>query len=143
MTRPALGQSATAAVQQAIASAGGPYGKAQQGGQEWYTAIASGGAAAALNLNLGNVFSVTLDNVTCAISITNVPTIANRIASIVVLLTQDAVGGRLVTWPAGTKWPGAAAPTLTIAPNALDIVSLFTRDNGATWIGNPGLIDVR
>jgi hypothetical protein len=48
-------------------------------------------------------------------------------------LVQDATGGRTVTWPATVKWAGAAAPVLTAAANAVDVVSLYW--NGATYYG--------
>lgn len=39
-------------------------------------------------------------------------------------LVQDATGGRTVTWPSSAKWSGGA-PTLSIAPAAIDIVSCY------------------
>ena len=40
------------------------------------------------------------------------------------ILKQDATGSRTATWPAGVKWPGGTAPTLSTAANSIDIVSL-------------------
>jgi hypothetical protein len=39
-----------------------------------------------------------------------------------------------VTWPSGTKWPGAFEPPATTSANAVDIWSLMTYDGGTTWI---------
>jgi hypothetical protein len=52
-------------------------------------------------------------------------------------LVQDATGSRLVTWPASVKWVGAAAPTLTTAPSATDIVTLYY--DGTNYYGTAGL----
>lgn len=49
------------------------------------------------------------------------------------LLKQDATGGRTVTWPASVKWPGSTAPTITSTANKLDKY-VFTAD-GTNWYG--------
>lgn len=38
------------------------------------------------------------------------------------LITQDATGSRLVTWPANVKWAGGTAPTLSTAAAKKDLV---------------------
>lgn len=40
-------------------------------------------------------------------------------------LTQDATGGRTVTWPGTVKWPGGTAPTLSTGANAVDIIRFY------------------
>jgi|LakMenEpi03Aug12_release.lakeMendotaPanAssembly.Ray.scaffolds.fasta_scaffold462251_2 hypothetical protein len=47
------------------------------------------------------------------------------VGNFILKLIQDGTGGRFVTWPTGTRWPGAVAPTLTTTPNAVDIVSIY------------------
>lgn len=49
------------------------------------------------------------------------------------ILTQDATGGRTVTWPSNVKWAGGVAPTLSTAANAVDIVTLYY--NGTNYYG--------
>lgn len=49
------------------------------------------------------------------------------------LLKQDATGGRTVTWPASVKWPSSTAPTITSTANKLDKY-VFTAD-GTNWYG--------
>jgi len=52
--------------------------------------------------------------------------------SLIVKLVQDATGGRLVTWTAGTDtiaWLNGIAPTLTATPSKADIIG-FIYDNG-------------
>ena len=38
-----------------------------------------------------------------------------------VILKQDATGGRMVTWPVSSAWPGGVKPVLTSTANAIDI----------------------
>jgi hypothetical protein len=48
-------------------------------------------------------------------------------------LIQDATGSRIVTWPATVKWVGAAAPTLSTAAAAVDVVTFYW--NGTNYFG--------
>jgi len=43
--------------------------------------------------------------------------------SAILLVKQDATGGRTLTWNAVFKWPGGVAPTLSAAANATDVFS--------------------
>lgn len=47
------------------------------------------------------------------------------------LLTQDATGSRTVTWPAGIKWAGGSAPTLTTTANKGDLVTIHRLASGS------------
>lgn len=49
--------------------------------------------------------------------------------------TQDATGGRTITWPASVKWPAGVPPTLTSTASKMDILAFVTRDGGTTWRG--------
>ncbi|WP_352402992.1 carbohydrate-binding protein [Pyramidobacter sp.] len=51
------------------------------------------------------------------------------------VLTLELINGgsATVTWPASVKWGDGAAPVLTAAGK--DVITLMTRDNGATWYG--------
>jgi hypothetical protein len=72
-----------------------------------------------LNWNNGNKQKITLGhNVT--FTFTN-PT--NGVGSFTLILQQDSVGSRTVTWPASVKWPGGTAPTLSTASNKVDVVT--------------------
>lgn len=130
----------TALINRLPSSAGGTGGgfvTVVGGGRETFSTIAAAGAATALNLSDGNFFDVFLDQPVCAISLTNAT--PGKVCYITIQFHQDVVGGRTVTWPVGTLWPGGLAPTLTVNPNGLDAVGLYTIDGGTTWIGNPGL----
>lgn len=52
------------------------------------------------------------------------------------LLTQDATGSRLVTWPSTVRWAGGTAPTLTAAPAKTDVITFLS--DGAYWLGFVG-----
>lgn len=96
------------------------------------SAAVSSSGTATLDLSTGRLFAVTLAaNTTIAFS--NVPT--SGVTSCTLELIQDATGGRTVTWPASVTWAGGTAPTISSAANALDVVTLYTRDGGTTWRG--------
>ena len=44
----------------------------------------------------------------------------------ILIIKQDAVGGRLMSWSPQYKFPSGITPVLSTAPNAEDIVSLFS-----------------
>jgi len=120
----------------ASGGAGGAFVTVNYGGQEEFDVIASSGAAATLDMSVGNGFDIVLtDN--CTFTITG--PVVGKLCSILIVLRQDAVGGRTVAWPASVLWPGSTPPVLTAAANGVDIVSMFTNDGGVSWFGNPGL----
>ena len=71
-----------------------------------------------------NVITAT-DNLTLAIT----GAVTGK-AYLVVLELVNA-GAHTVTWPSGTKWPGAAAPALSSA--GTDLIFFLSRDGGTTW----------
>jgi hypothetical protein len=52
--------------------------------------------------------------------------------SFIMLLKQDATGGRIVTWST-VKWAGGTAPTITATASRQDIFSFFA--DGTNWYG--------
>jgi hypothetical protein len=64
-------------------------------------------------------------------------TAPNGPGNFVLRLIQDGTGGRTVTWPAAVKWVGSAAPVLTAAAAAVDIVSIYY--NGTNYYASYGL----
>ncbi len=48
----------------------------------------------------------------------------------VVMITQDATGSRLITWPATIKWAGGAAPTLSTAAGKTDVFEFIFCNDG-------------
>jgi hypothetical protein len=85
-----------------------------------------------LDCGAANFWDLTLTgNIT--IAPTNIPP-ATRMWAGTIAAKQDATGGRTITWPTGSKYPGGVAPPATTTANALDIWSLMTYDGGTSWI---------
>jgi len=96
--------------------------------------VANTAATGSYSLDCGaaNFWDLTLTgNIT--IAPTNVPP-ATRMWAGTIAAKQDATGGRTITWPTGSKYPGGVAPPATTTANALDIWSLMTYDAGTSWI---------
>ena len=68
-------------------------------------------AGKVVNITMGGNFAITGHDLTTGQS-TNL------------IITQDTTGGRVLTWPAGTKFAGANAD-LSADPDAVDIVGVF------------------
>jgi hypothetical protein len=86
-----------------------------------------------LNLENGNVFTVSLNAAITTFSVTNPPA-SGRAGSFTLILTADGTA-RAVTWGDAVKWPGGVAPTLTSANNKVDVLTFITTDAGTTWRG--------
>ena len=95
-----------------------------KGVQETYSAV----AASNIDVTAGGVFAKTISGAT-TFTVSNVPA-AGAVASFILELTNP---GTNVTFWAGVKWPGGAAPTLTAA--GVDVLGFYTRDGGTTWRG--------
>lgn len=52
---------------------------------------------------------------------------------IIIETVQDATGSRLVTWPASFSWAGGAAPTLSVAAGAVDVVTGTYNATAGKW----------
>lgn len=105
------------------------------GGGETYFDAGNTGAAITLNLANGNVQKITL-TANCTITLTSPASGVMR--SLTLLVFQDAVGLRTITWPASVKWGTAGAPILTLTASRMDMISLFTVDGGTNWYGALG-----
>lgn len=70
------------------------------------------------------------------------PTTAGVTRSFTLTLVQGGAGSNVVTWPSNVKWSGAASPTLSTSPSAVDIVTFMSIDQ-ATWYGFLNGVDVR
>jgi hypothetical protein len=101
---------------------------------ETVTALSISAGAVTINLALGNMFTLTLNQNITSISITNPPS-AGKGQGFVIEVKQDATGGRTVAgWPAAVTWVGGTyAPTSTA--NAVDEVSFRTYDQGTKYRG--------
>jgi hypothetical protein len=60
----------------------------------------------------------------------------NFIRRTVLALAQPSTGAAgTVTWPAGTKWPGGTAPTLSSTNNFVDIIDFLYLPDTGFWYG--------
>lgn len=89
---------------------------------------ANTGTAYTISLTSGTVQILTLTG-NCTFTF---PT-ATAGQSFLLVLKQDATGGRTVTWAASVKWPGGTAPTITSTASKYDLYG-FTAD-GTNWFG--------
>lgn len=55
----------------------------------------------------------------------------------ILILKQDATGGRAATWGTAYKWPGGGAPALTGAASAVDVIT-FVAESDTIIYGAPG-----
>ncbi len=97
---------------------------------EKMTAPASSGTID-LDLELGNVFDVTLDQNT-TFTFSN-PPISGRAGSFTLYMRQDDTGGWLNTFPPSVQWEGGSKPTFSLTANQYDVVSFLTIDGGTIW----------
>ena len=81
----------------------------------------SDGATITPDFAAGQNFSVTLAGNRTLANPTNI--VAGQCGSVVI--TQDGTGSRTVTWNAIFKWSAGAAPVLSTAGGAIDIVSFI------------------
>lgn len=94
-------------------------------------ATANTGTAYTIDLANGSVQNLTLTG-SCVFTF---PT-ATAGRSFLLILRQDATGGRTATWPTVTnivRWPSGTAPTLTSTASQVDVFA-FTAD-GTRWFG--------
>ena len=99
---------------------------------ETVNALGNVTGAVTIDYSLGSVVTATATgNVTW--TITNPPA-SGKAGSLTLILTSG--GAYTQTWMSGVKWSGNIAPTLTtILASPVDVLSFFTIDGGATWIG--------
>jgi len=110
------------------------------GGKETSASSTASTASTSITLANGNVQMLTL----AADTTVSLAGATNGVAcSLSLYIKQDATGNRALTWPASIKWPGGAAPTLSVAANKVDLVVLETLDGGTTWYGSLAGADFR
>lgn len=132
-----LGASDQAAGRSALGLTGASASDVQAGADsiKQVTAAALAGSAAFQALTFGsptNWNMATGYNAQVTLAGNTTLAVSNPIAglSYTLVLTQDATGGRTVSWPASFAWGAAGAPTLSGAGKT-DVVSLMCLDAGA------------
>lgn len=105
---------------------------ATRGGYEKATVATSSSGTTAIDLNLGNIFHVTISaNTTFAFQN---PAPTGYASSFSLYVRQDGTGNRTVNWPSSVKWAGGKPPAST-GVNTVDLYVFETFDGGATWYG--------
>lgn len=99
------------------------------------TVVAASGASQALAFPASGsaAYDLTL-TANCTLSLTGGT--AGQQQTITVYLRQDSTAGRVVTLPAGVRWPGGVAPTPGTAAGGVDVFVFATPDARATVIGS-------
>jgi hypothetical protein len=95
---------------------------------EGVTVIGSSGTTQTLSLTNGTFQTITLTG-NCTFTM---PT-ATAGQSFVLIVSQDATGGRTATFTS-VKWPAGTTPVVTSTASAVDIFSFIA--NGTNWYGN-------
>lgn len=98
-----------------------------------------------VDFNLGTYGYVTLTQNASSLVFTgvNMNQLNNYVLQHTIEFIQDATGNRSITWPVSVKFPGGTPISLSTAANARDIVSLYSRDAGATWYAFLIAADIR
>lgn len=91
------------------------------------------GSSTALDLSLGSIQEIILTN-DCQISFPS-DIESGKAVSFYLILKQDSIGNRVVTWPLGVKWANRTVPSLSKNANEIDIFKFLTTDTGNNWYG--------
>lgn len=94
------------------------------------TALTSSAGVVDIDLGKGKYFTLALTENITSITFSNLSG-AGYGDSIILRITQDATA-RTVAWPASFRWEGAA-PAVSTASGAVDLLALSTLDNGTKW----------
>lgn len=84
-----------------------------------------------LDLSTSNFFNLTLSSNT-TFTFSNAP--AGKAFYFTITTTQDATGGRTITWPATSKYAGSTVPPQTTTANAVDVWNVLTYNGGTSYI---------
>jgi len=95
---------------------------------------ANTGAAFSIDLSAGNMFNLILNAPSVDMAFINAGP-SGTMCSFTVILQQDSVGSRKISWPNTVLWDGGVTPALTTTPGRLDIFSFMTPDGGRKWFG--------
>lgn len=89
-----------------------------QGSIQAFTSVnGTSGGTTTLDLSASNVHYITMPSGNTTIALSNV----SVGQPFVIGITQDAVGGRTVTWFSTIRWPNNVVPTLTTTANKRDV----------------------
>jgi hypothetical protein len=90
----------------------------------------SANTSTAITVDLANGTVQNLTLTAASVTITMPTAVAGK--SFIIILSQDAIGSRSVTWST-VSWPSATPPSVTQTASRKDIFSFFS--NGTSWFG--------
>ena len=96
--------------------------------------VAATGATETVDVSVARTYDLTL-TANCTLTLSGAVTAEAWYLTLI--LRQDGVGSRTVTWPGPVVWPGGVTPTLSTAADSVDVFTLFTLDGGTVWFGFP------
>ena len=101
-----------------------------------YNSTANGSVI--IDFNNANIHELTLTGNITSLIIDNPPTSAN-VGNITIIIKQDAIGGRTISWPSSFKWSGGEEPSLTTDAHSIDTVNIYTTDGGSNYYATSAL----
>jgi hypothetical protein len=99
-------------------------------------------ASTTITVTSGTVVYLSQATNITTLTISSAPTSGTSVALTIIRLHDATTNTYTITWPASVKWSAATAPTLTQTANAVDIITMFTRDGGTTWFAT-AITDMR
>jgi hypothetical protein len=96
-----------------------------------YSANTISSGVLTLDLSVGPVYNITLDQNINSFVFTNY-NIEGKISTIILSITYNGTGYSIV-WPTSFRWPNNVVPSLTTTNLKKDIFTAFTSDGGITW----------
>lgn len=93
------------------------------------------GGAITADYNNGNCQKFTL-NLNSTLTLSNFPNAGAFSSSMTIKFVQDATGSRTMSWPASFKFPNGASNVLSTTANAVDILNIYSDDDGTTYYCN-------
>jgi hypothetical protein len=95
--------------------------------------LTSTAATLAIDTGVANAINLLLTTPVTSLSFTGAS--LTGLYTMRLLINQDAIGARTVTWPLSVKWGTAGPPLLSTDPLKTDIIELITPDAGLNWFG--------
>ena len=108
------------------------YGK---GISEEAVTVTQSGGDVTLDLAQGNFFEFTLTENVTGWTFSNLAT-SGTASSWIIKITQHASSAKTVAYPAAVKWSGGTDHVMSTTNNAVDIISMFTINNGTDIYAN-------
>lgn len=96
------------------------------------TALTSSAGVLAIDLAMGDYFTVTLTENITSITFSNAPA-SGSARTFTLRITQHASAAKTMAFPASFKWAGGSAPAISTGVGAIDVLTCTTYDQGTRW----------